>query len=80
MANETGPRSGSEEAGADTADGNGDEGDGGDAGNKLQTQLPGIEVTTQLADGDLDELEAVHRRQLEWALDHAEEAKEATRL
>lgn len=51
-----------------------------DGENKLQTQLPGIEVTTQLAGGDIEALEAVHRRQLEWALEHAEEAKTATRL
>lgn len=51
-----------------------------DSGNTLETQLPGIEVTTRLADADIETLEAVHRRQLDWALDHAEEAKKATRL
>lgn len=57
-----------------------DGGDGNGNGDQLQTQLPGIEVTTQLGDSDVEELEAVHRRQLEWALEHAEEAKESTRL
>jgi len=56
------------------------EGSGNGNGDQLQTQLPGIEVTTQLGDSDVEELEAVHRRQLEWALEHAEEAKESTRL
>jgi hypothetical protein len=51
---------------------------GGD--NRLKTSLPGIEVTTQVADADPEELEALHRRQLELALEHAEEAKEATRM
>jgi hypothetical protein len=37
-------------------------------------------VRTALDDADPDELEAVHRRQLEWALEHAEDAKEATRM
>lgn len=55
-------------------------GNGNGNGDQLQTQIPGIEVTTRLGDSDIDELEAVHRRQLEWALDHAEEAKESTRL
>lgn len=49
-------------------------------GSKLETQLPGIAVKTSLDDADPEELEAVHRRQLEWALEHAEEAKEATRM
>ncbi|MFB6204983.1 MAG: hypothetical protein ABEJ05_00430 [Haloglomus sp.] len=52
---------------------------GGD-GSKLETSLPGVEVTTQLDDADAEELEALHRRQLELALEHAEEAKEATRM
>jgi hypothetical protein len=64
-----------------------DEGDDGDdeepAANgrsQLSTQLPGIEVKTALDDADSEELEAVHRRQLEWALEHAEDAKKATRM
>jgi hypothetical protein len=64
-----------------------DEGDDGDdeesAANgrsQLSTQLPGIEVKTALDDADPEELEAVHRRQLEWALEHAEDAKKATRM
>lgn len=48
--------------------------------SQLSTQLPGIEVTTALDDADPEALEAVHRRQLEWALEHAEEAKHATRM
>jgi hypothetical protein len=52
----------------------------GEGGNKLKTSLPGVEVTTQLNDADAEELEALHRRQLELALEHAEEAKEATRM
>ncbi|WP_254824381.1 hypothetical protein [Haloglomus halophilum] len=52
----------------------------GDGGNKLKTSLPGVEVTTQLNDADPEELEALHRRQLELALEHAEEAKESTRM
>ncbi|PSP98178.1 hypothetical protein BRC89_09500 [Halobacteriales archaeon QS_4_70_19] len=52
----------------------------GEGGNKLETSLPGVEVTTQLSDADAEELEALHRRQLELALEHAEEAKEATRM
>ena len=51
-----------------------------DGDNRLSTQLPGIEVTTGLEAADPETLEAVHRRQLEWALEHAEEAKEATRM
>jgi len=59
--------------------------DGGEAAStngqsQLSTQLPGVDVTTALADADPETLEAVHRRQLEWALEHAEEAKEATRM
>lgn len=50
------------------------------SGNKLKTSLPGVQVTTQLVDADQEELEALHRRQLELALEHAEEAKEATRM
>jgi TRAP-type uncharacterized transport system substrate-binding protein len=49
-------------------------------GNTLKTSLPNITVTTQVADASLEELEALHRRQLELALAHAEEAKEATRM
>ncbi|WP_254522220.1 hypothetical protein [Natrinema caseinilyticum] len=49
-------------------------------GSQLKTSLPGVVVTTKLTDADADELEAVHRRQLEFALEHAEEAKEATRM
>lgn len=48
--------------------------------NKLKTTLPGVEVSTALAEADGETLEAIHRRQLEWALAHAEEAKEATRM
>lgn len=48
--------------------------------SQLSTTLPGIEVKTALDDADAEELEAVHRRQLEWALEHAEDAKEATRM
>lgn len=50
------------------------------SGSKLKTSLPGIEVSTALDEADPETLEAVHRRQLEWALAHAEEAKEATRM
>jgi hypothetical protein len=49
-------------------------------GNMLKTSLPNVTVTTQVADADSEELEALHRRQLELALSHAEEAKEATRM
>jgi hypothetical protein len=56
----------------DDANGNGE--------NRLTTTLTNVEVTTQLADADVEELEALHRRQLEFALEHAEEAKEATRM
>lgn len=52
----------------------------GGGGRKLKTQLPGITVETAIDEADAEELEAVHRRQLEWALEHAEEAKEATRM
>lgn len=52
----------------------------GGSGNKLKTSLPGVEVTTKVGDADPEELEALHRRQLELALEHAEEAKEATRM
>ena len=52
----------------------------GGGGTKLKTQLPGVTVETSLDDVDPETLEAVHRRQLEWALEHAEEAKEATRM
>lgn len=51
---------------------------GGDT--QLKTSLPGIQVTTSLDEADVEELEAVHRRQLEWALEHAEAAKESTRM
>lgn len=50
------------------------------SGNQLKTSLPGVQVTTRLADVDAEELEAVHRRQLDYALERAEEAKEATRM
>ncbi|MFC7229031.1 hypothetical protein N0B31_16620 [Salinirubellus salinus] len=49
-------------------------------GNRLKTSLPGVEVVTQVPDADLEELEALHERQLQLALAHAEEAKEATRM
>ena len=49
-------------------------------GSQLKTSLPGVVVTTKLTGADVGELEAVHRRQLEFALEHAEDAKEATRL
>ena len=49
-------------------------------GNELRTSLSGITVSTRLADADAEELEALHQRQLEFALEHAEEAKEATRM
>lgn len=52
----------------------------GESGNKLKTSLPGVEVTTQAPDADVEKLEALHRRQLQFALEHAEEAKEATRM
>jgi len=52
----------------------------GESGNKLKTSLPGMSVTTQLSDADPEELEALHRRQLELALEHAEEATESTRM
>lgn len=52
--------------------------DGGDA--KMKTKLPGIEVTTQLAEAEPGELERLHREQLTFALQHAEEAKEASRM
>ena len=48
--------------------------------NVLETQIPGIQVTTQLVDAGIDDLEAVHRRQLEWALEHAREATESSRM
>ncbi len=50
------------------------------SGAELKTSLPGVQVTTRLPDADHEQLEAVHRRQLEYALEHAEEAKEATRM
>lgn len=50
------------------------------SGNELRTKLPGVEVTTRLAEADVEELEDVHRRQLDEALSRAEEAKEATRM
>jgi len=49
-------------------------------GNTLKTSLPNITVTTTVPDADIEELEALHKRQLEFALEHAEEAKEATRM
>jgi len=50
------------------------------SGNQLKTSLPGVQVTTRLADVDAETLEALHRRQLDYALERAEDAKEATRL
>jgi len=52
----------------------------GGSGNELKTSLPGVTVTTRLAEVDAEELEAVHRRQLDYALEHAEEAKVSTRM
>lgn len=52
----------------------------GGSGNELKTSLPGVTVTTRLAESDAEELEAVHRRQLDYALERAEEAKVATRM
>lgn len=49
-------------------------------GAQLKTSLPGVQVTTKLPEADVETLESVHRRQLEYALEHAEEAKEATRM
>lgn len=51
----------------------------GDA-NELKTSLPGITVTTKLSDASAEELEELHKRQLDYALERAEEAKEATRM
>ncbi len=50
------------------------------ADNELKTSLPGVTVTTRLADADPEELEELHRRQLEFALEHTEEAKNASRM
>ncbi len=47
---------------------------------KMKTKLPGVEVTTQLTDADSAELERAHRDQLTFALEHAEDAKEASRM
>jgi hypothetical protein len=66
-------------AGEDETDSD-DEEDPNNGPSQLSTKLPGIEVRTALDDAGPAELEAVHRRQLEWALEHAEEAKEATRM
>lgn len=52
----------------------------GGSGTELKTSLPGVQVTTRLAGADAEELEAVHRRQLDYALERAEEAKESTRM
>ena len=52
---------------------------GGD-GARMKTKLPGIEVTTQLDDADPEELERLHREQLTFALERAEDAKEASRM
>ena len=52
----------------------------GGSGNELKTSLPGVTVTTRLAEVDAEELEAVHRRQLDYALERAEEAKVSTRM
>jgi len=51
---------------------------GGDA--KMKTTLPGIEVTTQLGEAEPEALERLHRAQLTFALEHAEDAKEASRM
>ena len=48
--------------------------------SKMKTKLPGVEVTTQLAEGDPEELQRLHREQLTFALEHAEDAKEASRM
>ena len=50
------------------------------ADNELKTSLPGVTVTTCLAEADPEELEELHRRQLTFALEHAEEAKNASRM
>jgi hypothetical protein len=50
------------------------------SGAKMKTKLPGVEVTTQLAEADAEELERLHREQLTFALEHAEDAKEASRM
>lgn len=52
----------------------------GGSGNELKTSLPGVTVATRLAEVDAEELEAVHRRQLDYALERAEEAKVSTRM
>jgi hypothetical protein len=52
--------------------------DGSDS--KMKTKLPGVEVTTQLSEADPEELERLHREQLAYALEHAEDAKEASRM
>ena len=46
----------------------------------MKTKLPGIEVTTRLDDADPEELERLHRAQLTFALEHAEDATEASRM
>ncbi|PSP79286.1 hypothetical protein BRC88_09255 [Halobacteriales archaeon QS_4_69_225] len=53
---------------------------GGGDGARMKTKLPGIEVTTQLDDADPEELERLHRAQLTFALERAENAKEASRM
>ena len=52
----------------------------GAGGNRLQTSISGITVSTSLEDVDPETIEALHKRQIEFALEHAEEAKEATRM
>ncbi len=52
----------------------------GGADAKMTTKLPGVEVTTRLGEADGEELERLHRAQLTFALDHAEDAKEASRM
>jgi hypothetical protein len=53
--------------------------DGGGSA-EMKTELPGVEVTTRLPEDHADDLEALHRAQLTFALEHAEEAKEASRM
>lgn len=53
---------------------------GGSGGNRLETSISGITVSTSLEDVDPETIEALHKRQIEFALEHAEAAKEATRM
>ncbi|QZA88095.1 hypothetical protein K0C01_09865 [Salinarchaeum sp. IM2453] len=50
------------------------------SGDQMITSLPGISVTTQLSDADPEVLQDLHKKQLEFALERAEEAKEASRM